>query len=172
MYTVSARPPPCPAVHPGPGHPVNVLLRRVARHDITEARSFRRRRPLIFGCLLRTCGLFKNVMMRLVRPSPRSLHSYVQEGKPYPNWFTGRCGPGRPPPPNPHLRTASRTSVSGDVIALANSASILTGSNGSASASDLDKPFAKLILGASSTPDIERAATDPQTGLHLFTTRS
>ena len=40
--------------------------------------------------------------------NPR-LHHYVKQGLPYPDEF--RYGPGRPPPPNPHLRTASRASA-------------------------------------------------------------
>lgn len=37
------------------------------------------------------------------------LFSYIKNGKPYPEEF--HYGPGRLPPPNPHLRTASRASV-------------------------------------------------------------
>ncbi len=36
------------------------------------------------------------------------LHSSIKQGLPYPDEY--RYGPGRPPPPNPHLRTASRAS--------------------------------------------------------------
>ena len=40
---------------------------------------------------------------------PSRLHHYVKQGLPYPDEY--RYGPGHPPPPNPHLRTASRASV-------------------------------------------------------------
>ncbi|KAI0938829.1 hypothetical protein AcW1_001534 [Taiwanofungus camphoratus] len=116
----------------------------------------------------------KDVMMRL--------HSYIKQGKPYPDQF--RYGPGRPPPPNPHLRTASRASVAsqdeeqtphlGSYQSLSRSTSrqehamrqqvsnVINGTEAGASqpatnvaGSDLDKLFAKLIPSASQAPSTE-----------------
>ncbi|KAI0674120.1 hypothetical protein C8Q78DRAFT_1143324 [Trametes maxima] len=90
------------------------------------------------------------------------LHSYVKRGLPYPDEF--KYGPGRPPPPNPHLRTASRSSVytpsQDQGTSQANStyynqalpsveqASAATSGAGS----ELDKLFAKLIPPSASAP--------------------
>ncbi|GBE87582.1 predicted protein [Sparassis crispa] len=106
----------------------------------------------------------KDVMMRL--------HSYIKQGKPYPQEF--RFGPSRPPPTNLHVRTASRSSARSTSQASqtsdkptrneqVNGASLTapTPPIGSAG-SELDKLFAKLIPSASSTPAIERQAAPPR----------
>ncbi|CCM05360.1 uncharacterized protein FIBRA_07574 [Fibroporia radiculosa] len=95
------------------------------------------------------------------------LHSYIKQGKSYPEEF--RYGPGKPPPSNSHLRTASRASVSrqldeSDIMQTSQATSYsptLRGVSGvqthappapsSASGSELDKLFAKL-LPSSPTP--------------------
>ncbi|KAH9831129.1 uncharacterized protein C8Q71DRAFT_799051 [Rhodofomes roseus] len=95
----------------------------------------------------------KDVMMRL--------HSYIKEGKAYPDEF--RYGPGHPPPPNPHLRTASRASVSNGVQAVDAQEAQVNGGNSTpnVSGSELDKLFAKLLPSASSTPVPEASAAAP-----------
>ncbi|PCH45116.1 hypothetical protein WOLCODRAFT_139389 [Wolfiporia cocos MD-104 SS10] len=103
----------------------------------------------------------KDVMMRL--------HSYIKQGNPYPEEF--RYGPGRPPPPNSHLRTASRASISREdndsQASHAGNQYLLGGSRNQSqldssttimpiaaysSGSELDKLFAKLMPSASNTP--------------------
>ncbi|KZT66551.1 hypothetical protein DAEQUDRAFT_695405 [Daedalea quercina L-15889] len=98
----------------------------------------------------------KDVMMRL--------HSYIKEGKVYPEEF--RYGPGRPPPPNPHLRTASRASMSSPAPPANEKAAqindrVTNPANGSGS--ELDKLFAKLLPSASSTPALEAPPAPAQT---------
>ncbi|PIL27329.1 transporter [Ganoderma sinense ZZ0214-1] len=98
----------------------------------------------------------KEVMMRL--------HSYIKQGLPYPDEY--RYGPGRPPPPNPHLRTVSRASSQatlGDLGSRAPSTAPVNGVSaspapgiGSAAAttqagSEIDKLFAKLLTPSPST---------------------
>ncbi|KAH9918642.1 uncharacterized protein B0H18DRAFT_957816 [Fomitopsis serialis] len=84
----------------------------------------------------------KDVMMRL--------HSYIKAGKVYPEEF--RYGPGRPPPPNPHLRTASRASVSSQSADGQANGGVASSSIPNGPGSELDKLFAKLLPSASSTP--------------------
>ncbi|KAI0634970.1 hypothetical protein C8Q77DRAFT_665876 [Trametes polyzona] len=100
----------------------------------------------------------KQVMMRL--------HSYVKQGLPYPDEF--KYGPGRPPPPNPHLRTTSRASAQTPSQDQGNS-SRTSQPNGkshtpapraveqrpptsSGTSAELDKLFAKLIPPSVSAP--------------------
>ncbi|KAI0764038.1 hypothetical protein BD413DRAFT_200113 [Trametes elegans] len=102
----------------------------------------------------------KEVMMRL--------HSYVKRGLPYPDEY--KYGPGRPPPPNPHLRTTSRSSLhtpSQDPVDAPHASALP--SNGvlynqhqpsleqasaatSGAGSELDKLFAKLMPPSASAP--------------------
>ncbi|EMD31934.1 hypothetical protein CERSUDRAFT_119266 [Gelatoporia subvermispora B] len=102
----------------------------------------------------------KDVIMRL--------HSYIKRGEPYPEEY--RYGPGRPPPPNPHLRTASRASnVSSthdddgadgqrtmtQVSQVMTTITQTTQPALSSGPSELDKLFAKLIPSVPATPSNE-----------------
>ncbi|KAI0353390.1 hypothetical protein OH77DRAFT_1427449 [Trametes cingulata] len=115
----------------------------------------------------------KEVMMRL--------HSYVKRNLPYPDEF--KYGPGRPPPPNPHLRTASRSSMhspaQGDVSRVSQVNGITSSqtlpsvsveeataaTNGAGS--ELDKLFAKLIPPSASAPLPTAPSTGPTTAITL-----
>ncbi|KAI1798409.1 hypothetical protein LXA43DRAFT_876456 [Ganoderma leucocontextum] len=116
----------------------------------------------------------KEVMMRL--------HSYIKQGLPYPDEY--RYGPGRPPPPNPHLRTVSRTSSQATLGDYPNRAPSVAPVNGvsaspvpraaSAAAtaqagSDLDKLFAKLLTPSPSvnaSVASEAVESQPQKSVH------
>ncbi|PSR71394.1 hypothetical protein PHLCEN_2v12661 [Hermanssonia centrifuga] len=92
----------------------------------------------------------KDVMIRL--------HSYVKRGEHYPDHF--RYGPGRPPPPNPHLNRASQSSVQEDTDAPNVSAGgrLQQASGDTSGPSEVDKLFAKLQP-QSTTPAVSNAAT-------------
>nr|VWP02537.1 Phosphodiesterase (EC [Ganoderma boninense] len=116
----------------------------------------------------------KQVMMRL--------HSYIKQDLPYPDEY--RYGPGRPPPPNPHLRTVSRASSQvtlGDFGDRAPSTASVNGvraspvpRSGSAAAttqagSEIDKLFAKLLTPSPSMNAPlanEVAESQPQKSIH------
>ncbi|KAJ7201683.1 hypothetical protein GGX14DRAFT_464666 [Mycena pura] len=74
-----------------------------------------------------------DVMMRV--------QSYVKRNTPYPEQF--RYGPGRPPPPNPHLRTTSPSPPLESQSAPSSESSSLPNGN----PSELDRLFAKLAGG-------------------------
>ncbi|KZT10546.1 uncharacterized protein LAESUDRAFT_810144 [Laetiporus sulphureus 93-53] len=114
----------------------------------------------------------KDVMMRL--------HFYIKQNKPYPEEF--RYGPGRPPPPNPHLRTASRSSISSASqdeddhhhprmiaqptnMTQAAASAYSTGVAPTTTNAELDKLFAKLLPSAPSTPApaVQAPAAQPTT---------
>ncbi|OCH85067.1 hypothetical protein OBBRIDRAFT_815231 [Obba rivulosa] len=111
----------------------------------------------------------KDVIMRL--------HSYIKRGEPYPDEY--RYGPGKPPPPNPHLRTASRTSNASSshdydaregqrTVTQVSQVTTVTQTTRAATpsgASELDKLFAKLVPSVPSTPanDQRVASTAPNT---------
>ncbi|KAH9940681.1 hypothetical protein B0H21DRAFT_780296 [Amylocystis lapponica] len=81
----------------------------------------------------------KDVMMRL--------HSYIKQNKAYPNEF--RYGPGRPPPPNPNLRTASgasnHSSASHETQQYKPPPANTSNGAVTSAGSELDKLFAKLV---------------------------
>ncbi|KAI0658977.1 hypothetical protein C8Q70DRAFT_988192 [Cubamyces menziesii] len=100
----------------------------------------------------------KEVMMRL--------HSYVKRGAPYPDEF--KYGPGRPPLPNPHLHTASRTSIrtpsqdQGVGVQMSRTTGDLRGQSqpsfeqataaSAGAGNELDRLFAKLLPSSVSAP--------------------
>ncbi|EED78637.1 predicted protein [Postia placenta Mad-698-R] len=112
----------------------------------------------------------KYVMMRLF--------SYIKNGKPYPEEF--HYGPGRLPPPNPHLRTASRASVTHNAAEAASRPSSVSqqptsrsasraqqhnitnsGMAPNATVSEVDKLFAKLLPSVPSTPVAAEVQSKP-----------
>ncbi|KAI0819491.1 hypothetical protein BC628DRAFT_1402415 [Trametes gibbosa] len=108
----------------------------------------------------------KDVMVRL--------HSYIKSGRPYPDEY--KYGPGRPPPPNPHLRTTSRASLhtpSQDVSQMSQRDSVVRDQAQryqqahvapSTTSAELDKLFAKLIPSSVSTPLPTMPSNDPSPG--------
>ncbi|KAI8969441.1 hypothetical protein BD414DRAFT_503441 [Trametes punicea] len=117
------------------------------------------------------------VMMRV--------HSYVKRGLPYPDEY--RYGPGRPPPPNPHLRTGTHSSlqtpsqdqVDGSRKMQPNSGPYSGRYNqpqpsleqariaSSGAGSDIDKLFAKLLTPSASAPFPSAPSTGPPTGVSV-----
>ncbi|KAJ3547233.1 hypothetical protein NM688_g5422 [Phlebia brevispora] len=79
----------------------------------------------------------KDVMMRL--------HNYVKRGEPYPDQF--RYGPGRPPPPNPHLSRANHPASQGQHVRNGSQSShvgVAAPTMPSNAQSEVDRLFAKL----------------------------
>ncbi|KAI0646116.1 hypothetical protein C8Q79DRAFT_909215 [Trametes meyenii] len=144
------------------------LYRRIPPEERGKERE-KKGRSIILGLWMFATDArepLKEVMMRL--------HSYVKRGLPYPDEF--KYGPGRPPPPNPHLRTASRSSVHtpsqdqgasqangtyyNQTLPSVEQASAATSGAGS----ELDKLFAKLIPPSASAPLPTGPSAVPSTG--------
>ncbi|KAI0764777.1 hypothetical protein C8Q74DRAFT_1283901 [Fomes fomentarius] len=107
----------------------------------------------------------KEVMMRL--------HHYVKRGLPYPDEF--RYGPGRPPPPNPHVRTASarpptdrangiQIAPPDGIIVSQSVPPSTTSANGGGS--EIDQLFAKLLPASASAPAPLPSAPTPAKSVH------
>ncbi|KAL1938846.1 hypothetical protein VTO73DRAFT_11226 [Trametes versicolor] len=116
----------------------------------------------------------KEVMMRL--------HSYVKRNADYPEEF--KYGPGRPPPPNPHLRTTSRASThtpsqdQGDTLhagqpngvshsqTLPSVEQAAAATNGAGT--ELDLLFSKLIPPSVSAPLPTSSSVGPPSGKSVY----
>ncbi|OBZ78059.1 hypothetical protein A0H81_02320 [Grifola frondosa] len=115
------------------------LIRVIDDADSSDAAKEKKGKSVTLGLWMFATDArepLKDVMIRL--------HSYIKQGLPYPEEF--RYGPGHPPPPNPHLRTASRSSITQD----SDSKPIPTNGNNDGP-NELDKLFAKLITPSSSS---------------------
>ncbi|TBU56446.1 hypothetical protein BD310DRAFT_950095 [Dichomitus squalens] len=161
------------------------LLRRLPPEELTKNQDKEKKgRSTTLGLWMFATDArepLKEVMMRL--------HSHVKQGLPYPEEY--RYGPGRPPPPNPHLRTESRASNQASAGSYGDRAPSAVATNGTpvnpavqsggaaapaaaatpaASSSELDKLFAKLITPSPSVnvPPAAAAAEPPKTIHDLF----
>ncbi|KAH9855636.1 hypothetical protein C2E23DRAFT_814135 [Lenzites betulinus] len=146
------------------------LSRRIPPEERSKSKK-KKGRSVILGLWMFATDArepLKEVMMRL--------HSYVKRGMPYPDEY--KYGPGRPPPPNPHLRTTSRASlhtpsqdqgdsqgsqrngVARDQAHRSEQAQVAP----SATSAELDKLFAKLIPTSVSTPLPTAPSVGPTSG--------
>ncbi|KAI0367190.1 hypothetical protein BV20DRAFT_970836 [Pilatotrama ljubarskyi] len=153
------------------------LLRRIPPEEQQKDRE-KKGRSIILGLWMFATDArepLKEVMMRL--------HSYLKRNLPYPDEF--KYGPGRPPPPNPHLRTASRSSIhtpaqdQGDAPQVSQTTGITSSQTlpsvsvehataaTNASGSELDKLFAKLIPPSASAPLPTAPSAGPTTAITL-----